>query len=590
MRIAAALLPALLLSQNTQAAEAIHWQPWSPQVFAQAKAEHRFVLLDLEAVWCHWCHVMDAQTYSDPAVIALMGKSYIAVKVDQDSDPALSDRYGDWGWPATIVFAADGSEIVKRQGFMPPANMASLLQAIIDDPSPGPSVQPETPVQAATAGALSGTARQALLATYRQGYDAKYGGWGDLDKYIDAYAMEYAFGAAADTAYAGMAQQTLDSAHALIDPVWGGVDQYSVSADWKTPHYEKLASIQADYLRVYSEAYSRWHRPADLAAAAAIHGYLDAFLKSPTGAYYVSQDADLSAAVDGGSYYKLDDAARRKLGLPRVDTHVYARENGWTVRALLAYYAASGDASVLAEAEAAARQIQATQSLPGGGYSHGVGSKAGPYLGDSLAMADAYLALYGASGERAWLAPGLQALDFIQAHFADAKRGGYMTAPVTAAAMGVFKDDVRLPEENADLARVAGLAFGYSGDARYQRMQQHAMGYLASPALTGSGRFLPAVLLADAATRSGPLHITVVGHKDDAAAEALHAAALAYPAVYKQLDWWDKREGALPNPEVSYPELARAAAFVCTGNTCSSPIFDAARLAPTIARLTGSGS
>ncbi|HEV2110931.1 MAG TPA: DUF255 domain-containing protein [Gammaproteobacteria bacterium] len=587
MRIPAAALALVLWAalQPTRAVDAIHWQPWSPQVFAAAKAEQRFVLLDLEAVWCHWCHVMDEQTYSDPAVIALMNKRYVAVKVDQDSDPALSDRYGDWGWPATIVFAADGSEIVKRQGYMPPPNMASLLQAIIDDPSPGPSVRPETPVQAAATGALPEEAKQALLATYRQAYDAKYGGWGDLDKYIDAYAMEYAFNAG-DAAYAHMAQQTLDSARALIDPVWGGVDQYSVSADWKTPHYEKIVSIQADYLRVYSEAYTRWHRPQDLAAARAVRGYLDAFLRSPAGAFYVSQDADLDAQLDGGSYYKLDDAARRKLGVPRVDTHVYARENGWVVRALTAYYAATGDAAALAEAEAAARQVRAQQSLPGGGYSHGAGSKAGPYLGDSLAMADAYLALYGASGDRGWLAPALQALDFIQQHFNDGREGGYMTAPVAGGAAGVFKESVRLPEENADLARVADLAYAYSGDARYRRMQQHAMAYLASPALTGSGRFLPAVLLADAETRGGPLHVTVVGHKDDAGAQALHVAALAYPAVYKQLDWWDKREGALPNPEVTYPELTRAAAFVCTGSSCSSPIFDPVRLAATIDRLT----
>ena len=322
MRIPAALLTLTLLAclQPARAADAIHWQPWSPQVFAQAKAQHRFVLLDLEAVWCHWCHVMGAQTYSDPAVIALMNKSYLAVKVDQDSDPALSDRYGDWGWPATIVFAADGSEIVKRQGDMPPANMASLLQAIIDDPSPGPSVRPETAVQAAATGALPAKAKETLLATYRQGYDAKYGGWGDLDKYIDAYAMEYAYSAGdGDASYTRMAQQTLDAAHALIDPVWGGVDQYSVSADWKTPHYEKIVSIQADYLRVYSDAYARWRRPADLAAARAVKSYLDGFLRSPAGGYYVSQDADLDTQVDGGSYYQLDEVARRKLGVPRVD-------------------------------------------------------------------------------------------------------------------------------------------------------------------------------------------------------------------------------------------------------------------------------
>ncbi len=570
---------------SAQAAEGIHWEPWSPAVFAEAKAEHRFVLLDLEAVWCHWCHVMDAETYADPKVIALMNKSYIAVKVDQDSDPALSDRYGDYGWPATIVFAADGSEIVKRQGFMPPANMASLLQAIIDDPSPGPSVQAETPVQAAATGALPAAAKQQLLASYVQAYDTTYGGWGNLDKYIDAYAMEYAFTAGTD-ADTHMAEQTLDAARDLIDPVWGGVDQYSTSADWKTPHYEKIMAVQADYLRVYSEAYARWHKPEYLAAARAIRGYLDGFLKSPAGTFYVSQDADLSATQDGGKYYALSDNERRKLGVPRVDTHVYARENAWAARALVAYYAATGDATALTEAETALRAMLEKQRIAGGGFSHGEGAKSGPYLGDSLAMADASLALYGASGERGWLAPALQSLDFIQRHFHDARLGGYMTAPVKAGAAGVFQSSVRLPEENADLARVASLAYAYTGDVRYRRMADHAMAYLAAPALTGSGRFLPMVLLADAEMQSGPLHITVVGHKDDAAAQALHAAALAYPAVYKQLDWWDKREGALPNPEVTYPELPKAAAFVCTGNTCSSPIFDPEALAPLVVRLT----
>src|ERR1700742_4810880 len=116
----------------------LHWQPWSDAAFAEAKAEHKFVLLDLEAVWCHWCHVMDDVTYRDPIVMRLLNEKYILVKVDQDSRPDISNRYEDYGWPATVVFAADGSEIVKRQGYIPPRNMASMLQAIIDDPSPGP--------------------------------------------------------------------------------------------------------------------------------------------------------------------------------------------------------------------------------------------------------------------------------------------------------------------------------------------------------------------------------------------------------------------------------------------------------------------
>jgi len=94
----------------------ISWQShWSDAVFTQAARDQRFVILDLHAVWCHWCHVMDEKTYGDSKVQALIAKHYVAVSVDADSDPDLNSRYGDWGWPATIVLAADGTEIVKRR-------------------------------------------------------------------------------------------------------------------------------------------------------------------------------------------------------------------------------------------------------------------------------------------------------------------------------------------------------------------------------------------------------------------------------------------------------------------------------------------
>ena len=444
---------------------AVRWQPWSPQVFADAKAQHRFVLLDLEAVWCHWCHVMDSQTYADPKVIALMNRRYIAVKVDQDSDPDLSDRYGDYGWPATIVFAADGSEIVKRQGYMAPDNMAGLLQAIIDDPSPGPSVRPQTPVRAGDAGQLNDAQRKALQVAYLQGYDTKYGGWGNLDKYIDADTTDYALlrSKGGEKAYTDMARQTLDAARALIDPAWGGVDQYSATVDWKTPHYEKIMSIQATYLRIYSQAYAQWGTPAYLDAAHDIYGYLNHFLRSPEGAFYVSQDADLSASVDGGKYYSMSDAQPRGLGIPRVDTHVYARENGWAIRALTGYYDATGDARALAEAETAAHFIITHCSLEGSGFGHGEHTTGGPYLGDNLAMAEAFLDLYRSSGDRAWLHQGLMTLDYIQGHFQDRRLGGYMTAPVQDGARGVLRTDARLPDENVTLVRAARLAYAYTG-------------------------------------------------------------------------------------------------------------------------------
>src|ERR1700759_3086353 len=126
MNIKPILFSVLLLSSPAMAAP-IKWQPWSEDLFAQAQREHKLVILDLEAVWCHWCHVMEEKTYSDPKVQQLIGSNYIAVRVDQDSRPDLSNRYEDYGWPATIVFDSKGRELAKRSGFIPPGPMASML-------------------------------------------------------------------------------------------------------------------------------------------------------------------------------------------------------------------------------------------------------------------------------------------------------------------------------------------------------------------------------------------------------------------------------------------------------------------------------
>lgn len=105
-------------------------------IFERARRENRYVLLDLDAVWCHWCHVMDRTTYRNPKVVQLIGSQFIAVNVDQDSHPALSRRYEEYGWLATVVFGPDGTEIAKRRGYLKPEIMLSYLEAVLADPSP----------------------------------------------------------------------------------------------------------------------------------------------------------------------------------------------------------------------------------------------------------------------------------------------------------------------------------------------------------------------------------------------------------------------------------------------------------------------
>ncbi len=138
--------------------------------------------------------------------------------------------------------------------------------------------------------------------------------------------------------------------------------------------------MQAEDLRVYALGYMLWHDPAYLKAAQDIQRYLQEFLMSPDGAFYTSQDADLVKGKHSGEYFSLDDAARRKAGIPAIDKHIYARENGWAIAALCDLYMATGEKKYLDQARTAAEWIIAHRGSNDGGYRHDEKDAAGPYL------------------------------------------------------------------------------------------------------------------------------------------------------------------------------------------------------------------
>jgi uncharacterized protein YyaL (SSP411 family) len=552
----------------------IVWLRDDGAAFTQAKTDHRFVLLYLEAVWCHWCHVMDEKTYGDAMVAAEVHAHYVPLRIDQDLRPDLSNRYKDYGWPATVIFGPGGNEIAKRQGYVPADEFADLLRAIVKDPSPEAAAR-AVPRHVAPIGELTPATRAELVRRHRAFYDAALGGLTTSQKFLDRDSVEYALAAGerGDKDEAAMARKTLDAARALFDPAWGGVYQYSTNADWQHPHYEKLATVQAQYLRIYALAHAASKSAGDRDAALSIRRYLDMFLKNADGAFYVSQDADLKPGEHSADYFALDDAARRAKGLPHVDTHVYALQNGQIIEALATWAEAGGDADALAEARRAADWAIEHRALPGGGFRHDEHDAAGPYLGDTLAMGRAFLALYRASAERAWLAHARAAADFIEKNFRAAD-GGY----VSAQSSGPIASLPQI-EENIALARFANLLARNTGDAHERAMAQHAMRYLADPAVALGSLTEPGVLLADDEIASEPLHLTVVGSKSDPRATELFAGVKRVFGIYKRAEWWDRDEGALPNPDVNYPPIARPAAFVCTDRRCSLPIFAADRIA-----------
>jgi uncharacterized protein len=546
----------------------IAWQDWSDGAFERARADGRLVLLDLGAVWCHWCHVMEETTYQDPEVKALVQSRFVAVRVDQDARPDLSNRYEDYGWPATVVFDAAGQELVKFQGYIEPERMRALLRAVVADPTPGPSVT-EAAAPSASAGAtLTDAERRELAGILVNRYDRKRGGWGGSHKYLDWDSVEYCLLRAreGDRVAEHMARETLDRETKLIDPVWGGVYQYSDSGDWDHPHFEKIMSMQAEDLRIYALAYAQWGDARYLQAARDIQRFLTTFLRSPEGAFYVSQDADVVQGEHSAAYFALGDAPRRAQGLPRVDTHLYARETAWAGAGLLALQAVTGEDALLADARKAGEWIVAARALEGGGFRHDSADAAGPYLGDSVAAARLFLGLYAATGERVWLERTETTLAFIARRFRREGTAGL----VTAAAAGPHDTPLPQRDENIQVARVANLAFRYSANPALGALADEALRYLSLPEV--ARRFnTGGVLLADAERAREPLHVTVVGARADPLSHALLAAARREPDGYQRVELWDPSEGPLPNPDVTFPPRARPAAYLCAAGRCSAP-------------------
>ena len=287
----------------------------------------------------------------------------------------------------------------------------------------------------------------------------------------------------------------------------------------------------------------------------------------------MSQDADVVRGRHSAAYFALPDAERRKRGIPRVDRHLYARETAWVVEALAVLHGATGEEPYLDEALLAARWLLAHRALPGGEFRHEATDPAGPYLGDTLAAGRAFLALYAATADRAWLLRAQEAAAFMDGRFRRDGVPGFVTATPSRA----LHEPRPQREENVALARFTNLLWRYTGQEAHRGMAERALSYLAIPEVarrynTGG------VLLAERELTSDPIHVTVVGPREDPAARALLAAALADPAAYKRVELWDRREGPLPHMDVTYPTLGRAAAFVCVEGRCSAPAYSADEL------------
>src|SRR6266850_3310617 len=197
-----ALVLSLLFAVTAQAAPVDNkdgfWNEWSDATFAKAAREKKFVIVSLQSWWCRRCHVMNRETWANADVRGILKDKFIPVYVDQDSRPDISQRYERWGWPATIIFGPDGTEIVKLRGFYSPQYFMPVLVETVKVPSPVDYGMRGGPERARTlARALTEAQRAEIRAFIDQSYDVVNGGWGK-SKLVDAPTLTWALDGVVD--------------------------------------------------------------------------------------------------------------------------------------------------------------------------------------------------------------------------------------------------------------------------------------------------------------------------------------------------------------------------------------------------------
>ncbi|MEA2896926.1 MAG: uncharacterized protein QOJ84_2541 [Bradyrhizobium sp.] len=306
-------------------------------------------------------------------------------------------------------------------------------------------------------------------------------------------------------------------------------------------------------LTAYARASVMFGDPAYRQAADRIYGFLKDTMAAPGGGFYASMGLS--------------------EGEPGVDKRQYARETAQAMSALLAYYDATGVAEARDLASSGARRALANRALAGSGFRHAEQDKGGPYLADNVEMAKALLALHRSTGMREWLDRASATADFIAKTFIDPATGGFVASAAPDAQQ--LTKPIKQREDNVTAVRMFGLLSSYTGENRYREIAEAGMGYLTSPPILDAFGFLPDVLLAEDGLRNEPVHVTIVGPKDDPRSAALYRAAPAYPLGNKRAEWWDKREGRLANIDVDYPDYPDGpAAFACTSTFCSHPVTE----------------
>jgi uncharacterized protein len=312
------------------AQQPVDWSPWGADAFERARREDRPILLDIGAVWCHWCHVMDRESYDDAETAALINELFVPVKVDRDERPDVDARYqravqlltGQGGWPLTAFLTPDG-EVFYGGTYFPPVDahgrpsfrrVLGEIARVWRDERPR-AVEAASDVRArldkyveveATAGEPSAALLGQTIEELADSFDFRYGGFGRAPKFPNAGGLDLLLDHWLDTETEWtrrVLHETLDAMArgGIHDQLGGGFHRYATDARWLVPHFEKMAYDNGPLLATYARAFAVFDAPLwDEVIDGILAHYRDiAPALVEAGGFPASQDADHSPDDDG---------------------------------------------------------------------------------------------------------------------------------------------------------------------------------------------------------------------------------------------------------------------------------------------------
>src|SRR5881628_1702355 len=330
---------------KSAAHQPVHWLPWSDAAFARAREDHKPILLDIGAVWCHWCHVMDGESYEDPGVAEILNRDFVCIKVDRDERPDVDARYqravqalsGQGGWPLTAFLTPDG-EVFFGGTYFPPDNNAygrpgfrrvlmEIARAFREERervTTNAHAIREHVVQTldeAKAGDVNADLISGAADQMARLFDVRYGGFGSAPKFPHPAALEFLLARWHD-GKGGLLWQREIVEKTLIgmarggirDHLGGGFHRYSVDERWIVPHFEKMSYDNSELLRAYLNGYAAGGTPLFREVAQGIVTWvLETLSDHAHGAFYTSQDADVEFGDDGDYWTCTPDELRAAL-------------------------------------------------------------------------------------------------------------------------------------------------------------------------------------------------------------------------------------------------------------------------------------